>query len=54
MWKMLNLTSKMDFSDQEAMEQFLKYPLLYGKRMGFVEVQVFNTEETGLFYKDID
>lgn len=28
--------------------------MLYRKRMSYVEEQVFNTDETGLFYKDID
>lgn len=50
-----NVKLETGFSDQESMEQFLKYPLsVIQKKMGYVKEQVFDTDETGLFYKGTD
>lgn len=50
----VQLAGKTGFADQEAVGQFLEDPLSVIQKRGHVEEQVFSTDETGLFYKDID
>ncbi|XP_062966172.1 tigger transposable element-derived protein 1 [Cynocephalus volans] len=40
-------------ADQEVAEEFKKYLLSVIQEKGYVEEQVFNADETGLFYKDV-
>lgn len=49
---MLNLLQA-SRADQETTEEFQKYLLSVTKEKGYVEEQVFNAADTGVFYKDI-
>lgn len=48
----VKLARESSSADLEAAEEFLKYLQSVIQEKGYVEEQVFNADETGLFYKD--
>nr|XP_031322192.1 tigger transposable element-derived protein 1-like [Camelus dromedarius] len=51
--KNVKLAGKTSSTDQEAAEEFKKYLLSIIHEKGYTEEQVFNADETGLFYKNV-
>ncbi|XP_008562678.1 PREDICTED: tigger transposable element-derived protein 1-like [Galeopterus variegatus] len=51
--KNFKLAGEAGSADQEAAEEFKKYLLSIIHEKGYVEEQVFNADETGLFYKNV-
>ncbi|XP_004451066.1 tigger transposable element-derived protein 1 [Dasypus novemcinctus] len=51
--KNVKLPGEAGSADQEAMEEFKKYLVSIIQEKGYVEEQVFNADETSLFYKDV-
>lgn len=51
--KNVQLAGEASSADQEAAEEFKTYLLSIIQKKGYVEEQVFNADETGLFYKDV-
>lgn len=51
--KNVKLAGKVGSTDQEAAEEFKKYLLSIIHEKGYMEEQVFNADETGLFYKNV-
>ncbi|XP_057566797.1 tigger transposable element-derived protein 1 [Hippopotamus amphibius kiboko] len=49
----VKLAGEAGSADQEAAEEFKKYLLSVIQEKGYVKEQVFNANETGLFYKDV-
>lgn len=49
--KNIKLAGKAVSVDQEAAEEFLKYLLSIIYEKGYMEEQVFNADESGLFYQ---
>lgn len=49
----VDITGEASSADQEVVEEFFKSVLNVKTEKGYVEEQVFNANETGLFYKDI-
>lgn len=46
------LAGEASSADEEAAEEFKKYLVSVIQEKGYVEEQIFNADETGLFYKD--
>ncbi|XP_046519737.1 tigger transposable element-derived protein 1-like [Equus quagga] len=51
--KNVKLAGKAGSADREAAEEFKKYLLSIIHEKGYMEEQVFNADETGLFYKNV-